>query len=1782
MIERPAPGPQLSAGRLRVDAARAIAKLREYQLANRAAWVLEAIRAAVASRATEIALRGDANDLWLSWRCEPWPATDLPRLFDELVSPEATGERYHVRLLAAAVNSALGLEPAFIDVFAIDDGKAVRARYTPDVLDVPEGETIGVETALRKVTVEPATSPVQTQHGMAIHFRRRFGTDVLSYALFEQPPELVAARAACGDISIPLQIEDDVFDRARSVHDVVREPLGSGIDGFVAVIDPERARGFPAFVVAERGVVLATSKLDLGVGMAHQNIPLRVFIDAPRMPTNASRSLVRHDEHPLPTATRRAREVLPALIQRLVSALAIGESAERARRAALALLAVTEIPDATLAAPLRALADLPLVRDATGRPRAASALRHATLAHTGRQPLSSELSPWLGNMLWIPPGDATALLVDPETIDSKGTRRHVRAARRQQRARDKFLRHAQREAKVATREPVLVRVPLGVAVESSCIPDAVFSSLSGEVCIFEHGRTSELVVLFGGRELERVQFDGAIPFAAVIEAGEVTPRFDFRGIVRDAEYARVEQAMRAGVLRAIESLACSLDHGRTGGHLPLFRAATALLLELRVPVAGPLARVPLWHCADETWRSLDQLRADPVIGTVTSRAEAVLPEGRVVVVTGESGRRQLIALAPATIVIDYACGTTWRPVSERLLESGEAVLVIEEPGRTIAVAASEQPRYALYHVGTRLVDLAYSPKLAPCSIYVDSDTAVPSPDWSGVRAADLTDHDLERWELALVRAAASALVGSRAPELLGDKPITLADRLGSALIAALGKSNPSELLGPELAKRFVKEQLFRAHGELAGISAEELVKRWPSEIPYVSELEQPLPGFAPLVASESLATAVGRLTGRKVRDATADLALRRETALRAQKLAEHRTKPEQEIALATGEVGVPYESRRAKGVAGVAASGVFELHILVEQRPFQIVRRADEPPLHVVANVPADRIGKGFEIPEIELRMLIADARSCVKPLVIEIAKKQAELLADRGPARALLAGVVAAGKLDRNTREELATRIPFLTLRKRRHVVSRSGRLAVASWEDEWLDPQPGEPSDELDSAVVQVPVGDSELRAILEALHTGPVIDVQDAIVRQQSRRRVARGLVPAPTISNVPAEVKRKLADLGELARELGPGEIALADEPTASAMLYVQGRLHTQTALPGVMPPVRIAIEAPELVLELTRGTVITAQTPAVPDVSGLSASDQLRALAVGRVEPDLAVLDRGRGPLIPKAQALVAKLVEQILAATPLEKLSPWVRKSLRRAVLASSLHTQLGDQPLFESNDGGWKTWNMVRAQIAAKGDLWTIPIARLGVKPLDADRIVIVLDPEERMIASAHGHKIIDASNELELDRVARQNRNKPLAKSLALPPSAPVLATVALAGDGVTSPRGTIGLLPARYAEQRGLLAHREMFPFERSSDVCYWPSIAVVDDARFVPDRVWGLPMINQGGWEDIVKAIRVASEQAMHALVRPPEDALAHWPITRALQGSVSELRFTDRQIRGTLWLAGGPGPSEITYHCATGTAQLRPSGDLGLGGELHVLSSNAPEVGLGALCVEAYKRMLTELGSRRERRDAALAHLAFGLGTRRIPPEQALHARFECFRPRPLDARELVELLGAIHRVPIIDDGVATENISIVDDGSALAQVILNQLGPRARRERPLPMPAIPTPAKPAPPRREPHPLDVVVEALRTRLALAGIPVASFGIAPHKAAPMLELDDKLLVLAADHPRLRAIAAACVASTASADDAIAALTAHALTVLNVALTSITDPAEAAALGVLLAET
>ncbi|MBZ0117766.1 MAG: hypothetical protein K8H88_12260, partial [Sandaracinaceae bacterium] len=144
-MSAPSGGARVATGRLRVDAARAVHKLRDYQLPDRTMWVLEVVRAAVASKAESIFVRGDSDDVWVGWEGEPIDAAAMPRLLDELVDPAPSAERRALRLLATGLNTALGADPRWVDVYRAERGEGLRVRYTPGLLEpTGDGEAAGL------------------------------------------------------------------------------------------------------------------------------------------------------------------------------------------------------------------------------------------------------------------------------------------------------------------------------------------------------------------------------------------------------------------------------------------------------------------------------------------------------------------------------------------------------------------------------------------------------------------------------------------------------------------------------------------------------------------------------------------------------------------------------------------------------------------------------------------------------------------------------------------------------------------------------------------------------------------------------------------------------------------------------------------------------------------------------------------------------------------------------------------------------------------------------------------------------------------------------------------------------------------------------------------------------------------------------------------------------------------------------------------------------------------------------------------------------------------------------------------------------------------------------------------------------------------------------------------------------------------------------------------------------------------------------------------------------
>lgn len=81
----------VSRGAIRVDARRAVAKLREHLLVDLNLYLLELVRAAAAGGATAIDVRGDADDVILSFDGPPFPAATLERLLDHVLDAARGG-----------------------------------------------------------------------------------------------------------------------------------------------------------------------------------------------------------------------------------------------------------------------------------------------------------------------------------------------------------------------------------------------------------------------------------------------------------------------------------------------------------------------------------------------------------------------------------------------------------------------------------------------------------------------------------------------------------------------------------------------------------------------------------------------------------------------------------------------------------------------------------------------------------------------------------------------------------------------------------------------------------------------------------------------------------------------------------------------------------------------------------------------------------------------------------------------------------------------------------------------------------------------------------------------------------------------------------------------------------------------------------------------------------------------------------------------------------------------------------------------------------------------------------------------------------------------------------------------------------------------------------------------------------------------------------------------------------------------------------------------------------
>lgn len=1144
MLRAP-PGPLVGAGRVRVDAARAVTKLRAFRLADPAAWILEAIRAAVAGGAEEIELVADSDELWLRWAGTAWSAEELAGLLDDLVSPEEEEHGYRRRLLGSAVNSALALEPRWLELLVAEVGGARGVRFAPDQV-VPAGLPGEVMLRAPQPVVAPALPPLASGAPCAVQLHLSLATGLRTIwraVRGQQLPELALARAACAELSVPMTIGGA---RVEARQDLLRLPLGQGLSGFVALVEPASepaTQPEPQLRVAELGVAIAQlewpgARLVALPWLRGAPPPVRLYLDAPRVATNASRSAV--DEHALPfhAAKERGHVLVGALVD-LLSEQLLHAPSPRLRECAFALLAQAaddaewSVAVARVAPPLRAVAAAPLLRNAVGELRPVAGHWERPV-YRGARPLPQELAPWLETLAWIPPGDPAERLLRGADGHARVASEIIKRAQRARAVREGFLAQPALAARV-TSPGEGVSFILGGEAPSSAVAEEVFAGLSGEVRVAAEGTVARLVLLYRGRLLETIVGESELSYEAVLDSSEVRPDPSCRAAERDAAFERVERAARLGAVRAVEQWCereLQEDVPASAGFAAVVRRALVLAAteHLRLPLDQALARAKVWPTAEGGWQSLVELRARPVVAVVDQRQLRVeVPPGALMLRADRAQAAALTALAAPTEIVTYGPFVALQPrdpvaaaARRHAARDAALTLLIREPHRVGAISPSPAGELALMHRGVVLRTVERPGSFLRCHVTVVSEELVPGASWRTVLAGEeRATEGLERWERELARAMARALAGHEVAELIFSpaRPATRAGEV-AVLASALSQLSPmqlDELVGAELLTELAAAPLFTVSTRAEPVSARELREWFADRAIWYTTLEQAEElGSLCLVGEPEVARLASWLTRLPLSSVAAPSAEVRRGEQARLRLARHRALPVRELALPAESfpVRLPSPWRGFVGAALGRQRARIELAVWCEARPAFTLFVPSELPLVAVVELAPEAFNDSWTDlhPERRSVLLAALASGAQAWLAGMLHERPAALIAGE-PARGLLEAWLeqhAPTGSSEELRSLLRTAPAWPTIQGGRgslEAALHDGAVRTARWSEPWLAATEGAAAHSLDSPVLALPFSTSD-RASWERIQLALGVtahEVTGAVVKLQAARRV-----------------------------------------------------------------------------------------------------------------------------------------------------------------------------------------------------------------------------------------------------------------------------------------------------------------------------------------------------------------------------------------------------------------------------------------------------------------------------------------------------------------------------------------------------------------------------------------------------------------------------------------------------------------------------------------------------
>ena len=1086
-------GRRVGEGHLRVDVSRAVAKLREYQLADPDTWLQEVVRGAIALGATELRVSFGATDIELWWLGGELVDDELQTLLQELVSSDAPRRDGGIRRVATGLNTALAGRPRGVEVERWEAAaEGARVTYRPDHLDAGGAESLNqleVERLAEAIPDEAhAFGEDDAWPKMCLRLKERLSLGALRpfrrVVRGEEPAAIRALREAADDVRIPLRIGDDVLHRETSGRDLLRVPLGPPpTTSFVALVDPgtlgDAAQdAIPAWVdYAERGVILARERLPLSEGYEPRRlrVPIRAFLDRDSLPTNAARSAIREGAG-LDLALAPAEEALESLLDAAAHVF-LGTPGgardsllpgfdepppARLRHALLHLVAAYQnfmgwAPPEGLPKGLRGLFSLPLVQDLEGkrRPIEAFALYGGLAWRSERAPNIEAVGDEVPAIPHLPPGDDSRVLAAAGLGPERDVLKVLQRKAEQVRHRTRFMGQATVPLRVTDRpgRRVWARAELDEG------PMGARGQVTLDRGVGANGGGLQISILHASRMLDTHRVP--LPFAAraVVESMWVYPAPDYRRAERDAAFSRVVDAATRGAFRAAEAAAAAWlgltppDGTKVEKGAPTADPSAARTL-LNAAIAGELdATSPLRDAAiiptrsrrrGIIWRSLKEIEATATRDGFlewTPNAGADDRSPRDIAILDPSDALSLSSKlgVPSARVPMRAPSPPAAPTGHQISWSVDK----DDLRLRVSLLGSRRESAWIDVAGGRQVEQTEVDTMLPLVFGADDPEAIVDDSTGRLVRAPSRRDAAQRWELEFYRALLNRVQGAPQPRLdVRGAPFTVERALTELRARAPGplKKRARDLHGGLLDAPLIPT----VTGQRRSLRALSEASPPLYVLPPGARLDFEHPDFDPLLLDDEWLGWVGQLTGHLFEDGAAHVdlfrrraggAARRAALLARTALPEPRVNPD---ALET----LSFERRRFSGHLSQVAEGA--LTLTFSGRVFATLGAADldfdSLPLLGRVEVPEDHIDPSWDtLTDEGVRSLRRVIRYATQQLLERVATRAPQRLMDprMGSPRGALGG-------HRHTFEggQRAT----ADARAHRSVSDRAGRAHVAS----------------------------------------------------------------------------------------------------------------------------------------------------------------------------------------------------------------------------------------------------------------------------------------------------------------------------------------------------------------------------------------------------------------------------------------------------------------------------------------------------------------------------------------------------------------------------------------------------------------------------------------------------------------------------------------------------------------------------------------------------------------